>query len=140
MSATPNGSLHGFHHVKLPVSDVPRSRDWYQRVLGLVTEIDFVEDGRLMGVALRTPDGSVRLALRLDPARAAALSGFDPIALAVTDRAELQAWQGRLADLAQPNDGMATGHTGWVLTGLHDPDGLEVRLYTLEEHAAAGVA
>ena len=140
MSDAPHGSLQGFHHVKLPVSDVPRSRDWYQQVLGLATEIEFVEEGRLMGIALRSPDGSVRLALRHDPARAAALSGFDPLALAVADRAQLQAWERRLADLEQPNDGMATGHTGWVVTGLHDPDGVEIRLYTLEEHATSGVA
>jgi catechol 2,3-dioxygenase-like lactoylglutathione lyase family enzyme len=140
MGATLNASLQGFHHVKLPVSDLRRSRDWYEQVLGLVTEFDFVEEGELMGVALRSRDGSVRLALRLDPARAAAVSGFDPIALGVPDQAELQAWLGRLADLAQPNDGIVTGHAGLVVTGLHDPDGIEVRLYTLEEHAAAGVA
>jgi catechol 2,3-dioxygenase-like lactoylglutathione lyase family enzyme len=140
MSTARPGSLQGFHHVKLPVSDLPRSRDWYEQILGLVTEIEFVEEGRLMGVALRSPDGSVRLALRQDPARAAALSGFDAVALAVADRAELQAWERRLTDLAQPHNGMATGHTGWVVTGLADPDGLEVRLYTLEEHAQPGAA
>ena len=42
----------GFHHVKLPVTDVARSRDWFCRVLGFEPEIDFVEDGVLMGVGL----------------------------------------------------------------------------------------
>jgi hypothetical protein len=27
-----------------------------------------------------------------------------------------------------------TGHQGWVLAGLHDPDGIEIRLYTIERH------
>jgi catechol 2,3-dioxygenase-like lactoylglutathione lyase family enzyme len=35
-------ALRGFHHVKLPVSDVARSRDWYQRVLGFEVVIEFV--------------------------------------------------------------------------------------------------
>ena len=45
-----------------------------------------------MGLALRDPGGSVDLAIRRDPARGAALSGFDPIALAVPARADVQAW------------------------------------------------
>lgn len=28
-------AINGFHHVKLPVADLARSRDWYARVLGL---------------------------------------------------------------------------------------------------------
>jgi len=45
-------ALRGFHHVKLPVTDVERTRDWYERVLGFGLEIEFVEDGVLMGVAM----------------------------------------------------------------------------------------
>jgi catechol 2,3-dioxygenase-like lactoylglutathione lyase family enzyme len=73
-------ALAGFHHVKLPVSNVERSRAWYQRVLDLVPHIDFVEDGVLMGVAMSSPDGSLELALRQDSVRAKALAGFDPVA------------------------------------------------------------
>ena len=124
----------GFHHVKVPVTDVARSRDWFCRVLCFEPEIDFVEDGVLMGVALRDRKGTVRLAVRSAPERAAALAGFDPIALAVTSRADLESWARHLNDLNVPHDGIVSGHVGWVITGLHDPDGIEVRLYTLEEH------
>ena len=31
----------GIHHVKLPVSDLARSREWYERVLGLTVEREF---------------------------------------------------------------------------------------------------
>jgi catechol 2,3-dioxygenase-like lactoylglutathione lyase family enzyme len=123
-------ALSGFHHVKLPVTDVVRSRDWYERVLGLQTRLEFVEDGTLMGVALRDANDTVQLAVRHDPARAAALAGFDPIALYVPTRDDLQAWKQRLDDLAEPHGGIVTGHVGWVIIGLHDPDGIEVRLYT----------
>lgn len=127
--------LRGFHHVKLPVADVLRSRDWYCRVLGFEPEIDFIEDGVLMGVALRDEANSAHLAFRLAPERSTALAGFDPIALAVASSAELDTWARHLDDLEEPHGGIVNGHIGWVIVGLKDPDGIEVRLYTLEEHA-----
>src|SRR5690349_21470720 len=122
--------LSGFHHVKLPVADLSRSRDWYTAVLGLRVEIEFVEEGSLRGLALTDASGRLRLALRLDPVRAAALAGFDPVALQVPDRADVEAWRRRLDDLGRPHGGLVTGHKGGaVLIGLHDPDGIEIRLY-----------
>jgi catechol-2,3-dioxygenase len=72
----------------------------------------------------------VRLALRLDPVRAAALAGFDVIALEVPERDDVEAWRARLDESGQPHGGLVTGHRGGsVLVGLHDPDGIEIRLY-----------
>ncbi|MGI5290579.1 VOC family protein [Nonomuraea polychroma] len=122
-------ALSGFHHVKLPVTDVQRSRDWYERVLGLRLFIEFVEDGKLMGVALRDANNTLDVALRQDPVRAAAMAGFDPMALCVPTLRDLKAWQQRLDDLAEPHGGIVTGHVGQVLVGLHDPDGIEIRFY-----------
>jgi catechol 2,3-dioxygenase-like lactoylglutathione lyase family enzyme len=122
--------MNGFHHVKLPVSEVAVSRDWYRRVLGFRVDMEFVEDNVLMGIALIDSTGTVCLALRRDPDRVAAWSGFDPIAIAVTTRDQVQAWRQRLDDLDQPHGGVITGHNGGsVLVGLHDPDGIEIRLY-----------
>jgi catechol 2,3-dioxygenase-like lactoylglutathione lyase family enzyme len=131
------GPLRGFHHVKLPVADVIRSRDWYQRVLGFEVALEFVEDGVLMGLALRDPAATVSLALRADSTRAAALAGFDPIALGVPDGASLWSWKQRLDDLGEPHGGIVTGHSGSVLVGLLDPDGIEIRLYA-DENPPAG--
>ncbi|GAA3341060.1 VOC family protein [Amorphoplanes nipponensis] len=122
--------MSGFHHVKLPVADLARSRKWYATVLGLRVEIEFIEDGALRGLALTDASGRLRLALRLDPVRAAALAGFDPIALEVPARDDVQAWRVRLDELGQPHGGVVAGHRGGaVLVGLHDPDGIEIRLY-----------
>ena len=41
MSAPP---VAGVHHVKIPVSDLERSRAWYTTVLGLRVSKDFVDD------------------------------------------------------------------------------------------------
>ena len=122
--------LSQIHHVKLPVSDLPASRDWYRRILGFEVEIEFAEDGELRGLAMTDRDHTLRLALRLDPTRAAALSGFDPVALAVPTREDVQAWAEYLDTAGQQHGGVVTGHNGGsVLVGLHDPDGIEIRLY-----------
>ncbi|ABW14989.1 Glyoxalase/bleomycin resistance protein/dioxygenase [Parafrankia sp. EAN1pec] len=122
--------LSPIHHVKIPVSDVHASSEWYRRVLGLEVAIEFTEDGELRGVALGAPDGPTQIALRHDPDRAAALSGFDLVALGVPTRDGIHAWTDHLAAIDQKHGGLVTGHHGGtVLVGLHDPDGIEIRLY-----------
>ncbi len=122
--------ISGVHHIKLPVSDVGRSRGWYERVLGMELVMEFVEDGELRGVALRRQGSAVSIALRLDPARAQALSGFDAVALLVPTREQVHDWQAVLDRLGEPHGGVVSGHQGGsVLVGLHDPDGIEIRLY-----------
>ena len=122
--------LSGFHHVKLPVSNVTRSRDWYTGVLGLTTDIEFVEDGVLMGVGLAHEGMPAGIALRHDPERAKAMSGFDALALLVPTREEVHAWKARLDEAGVPHGGIITGHRGGaVLVGLRDPDAIEIRLY-----------
>ena len=58
--------LDGFHHVKIPVTDMQRSLDWYRSRLGFTEGIRFVEDGVLTGVTLEHPNGGPPLALRTD--------------------------------------------------------------------------
>jgi catechol 2,3-dioxygenase-like lactoylglutathione lyase family enzyme len=122
--------LAAIHHVKIPVSDLRASTEWYLRVLGLKVAIEFNEDGELRGVALEASDGTTSIALRHDPERAAALSGFDPVALGVPTRDGVRAWADHFDHIGQPHGGIVTGHHGGaVLVGLHDPDGIEIRLY-----------
>jgi catechol 2,3-dioxygenase-like lactoylglutathione lyase family enzyme len=121
----------GVHHVKIPVHDPAASRDFYCRILGFQEDISFTEDGVLMGVAMIHPETGIRYAVRKEPERAAALRGFDPVALAVPTRADLEAWVAHLDAVGVPHGPIMNGQIGW-LVGLYDPDGIEVRLYTLE--------
>jgi pimeloyl-ACP methyl ester carboxylesterase/catechol 2,3-dioxygenase-like lactoylglutathione lyase family enzyme len=133
-------TIDGIHHLKLPVSDVARSGAWYERVLGFETDLEFMEDGVLRGLALRHASG-VGLALRHDPQRAAAMAGFDAFALAVPTRADVAAWERRLGALDEAHGDVLTGHRGGtVLVGLRDPDGIEIRLYSDETAAERSMA
>jgi catechol 2,3-dioxygenase-like lactoylglutathione lyase family enzyme len=128
------GSAVGFHHVKIPVSDAPRSRDWYCQVLGFAQEIEFVEDGVLAGVALRHPQTGLRLALRADPGRCRAMAGFDLVALAVSTLEDLRAIAAQAAAAGVEHGPIIQGHIGWACD-IPDPDGILVRLYTYERPA-----
>ncbi len=132
MSEAPR--LAGVHHLKLPVSDLERSRAWYESRLGYTPMIEFVEQGRLMGLGLRHPDGGPDLGLRLDPERAKAAAGFDYFAIGVPDRAAIEALAARLTGLGEEHAGVHPASAGWILPMLHDPDGHEVRFYTVEHH------
>jgi catechol 2,3-dioxygenase-like lactoylglutathione lyase family enzyme len=47
-----NVKFTGIHHLKLPVSDLARSREWYEPVLGYTVEREFPDDdGVVRGVA-----------------------------------------------------------------------------------------
>ena len=131
-------ALAGVHHLKLPVSDLERSRSWYESRLGYELDREFVEGGTLMGVGLRHPNGGPGLALRLDPDRAAAAAGFDYFAIGVPDKDALDDLAARLTALGEHHAGVHVASTGWILPLLHDPDGHEVRFYTIAQHTEWG--
>jgi catechol 2,3-dioxygenase-like lactoylglutathione lyase family enzyme len=127
-------ALAGVHHLKLPVADLARSREWYHSRLGYELKAEFVEQGQLMGLALAHPNGGPRLALRLDPGRARAAAGFDYFAIGVPDKEAIDQLAARLTALGEQHAGVHWASTGWILPMLHDPDGHEVRFYTDQHH------
>jgi catechol 2,3-dioxygenase-like lactoylglutathione lyase family enzyme len=127
-------ALAGVHHVKLPVTNLARSREWYQSRLGYQVHIEFVEQGSLMGYGLAHPNGGPRLGLRLDPERARAAAGFDYFAIGVPSKEAIDQLAARLTALGEQHAGVHWASIGWILPELHDPDGHEVRFYTLQHH------
>jgi catechol 2,3-dioxygenase-like lactoylglutathione lyase family enzyme len=122
--------LDGIHHVKIPVTDLARSRDWYGSRLGYRVEVEFEEGGRLMDLGLGHPNSGPRL----DPERSAGFAGFDFFAIGVPSRAAIEDLAQHLTALGEQHAGVRWATVGWVLPQLHDPDGHEVRFYTTEQH------
>lgn len=126
-------SVAGLHHVLLTVSDLQRSGEFYERVLGLrkVREIPddgvagakilfALPDGRLFGVVQHAGgDGS-----RFDERR----TGLDHVAFGVPAE-ELPAWQQRLAEAGVPHSDPAPSALSEPLIVLRDPDGIQLQVY-----------
>src|SRR4029077_11551989 len=127
-------ALAGIHHVKLPVTDLARSREWYQSRLGYQLQMEFVEQGRLMGYGLAHPNGGPQLGLRPSAERSRVAAGFDYFAIGVPDREAIDQLAARLTTLGERHAGVHWATIGWILPGLHDPDGHEVRLYPIAHH------
>lgn len=134
MGLTDAPVLAGVHHLKLPVTDLTRSREWYRSRLGYQVQAEFVEQGQLMGLALQHPRGGPLLALRLDPDRARAAAGFDYFSIGVPDKDAMNQLATRLTALGEEHAGVHWASIGWILPYLHDPDGHEIRFYTHEHH------
>ena len=134
MGTTDAPALAGVHHLKLPVTDLERSREWYHTRLGYQVQLEFVEQGRLMGYSLSHPNGGPALALRLDPERARAAAGFDYFCIGVPDKATIDQLAARLTGFGERHAGVHWATIGWILPDLHDPDGHEVRFYTIQHH------
>lgn len=130
--------LDGIHHIKIPVTDLDLSRVWFESRLGYQLEIEFVEQGTLMGIGLVHPAGGPNIALRLDPERSAGLGDFDFFSIGVPDKASIELLAERLTELGEAHAGVHFAGIGWILPSLHDPDGHEVRFYTTEHHTQTG--
>lgn len=126
--------VRGIRGVKIPVSDLGRSIDWYGEVFGFRVEWEFEDaDGVVRGVAGQVSDGAAGLSLRLNPEKAAAIAGFDPVNWAVATREDLQGWIRHLDELEIPHSPEIEASIGWLLV-FNDPDGLEIHVYTDESH------
>lgn len=123
--------LAGIHHVKLPVTDLARSQEWYERVLGFVAEYEFPDDrGVVRGVAGQLPGlGESGFALRENPAVARGISGFDPVCFAIADQTAAQAWAARFDELGIEHSPIIETPVGWIVS-VNDPDGTELRFYS----------
>ena len=137
MTSTEQLAIEGIHHIKLPVSDLIRSLAFYRKLLGLkpIPELDHrhASDGSLYAHICEVPGLGTKLELRLNPEQAEKQRRFDPITIAVADRAMLRRWTARLDELGIEHSGEIVAIRAWLVT-FDDPDQHRLRFYTLESH------
>ena len=124
--------LRGLHHVRIPVTDVTASTDWYCEVLGLQVVLIEEEETQIIGTVLSLDEGAPRLGLHHDPTRAAALAGFCVVALAVDSPQTLSEWDTSLTQRKIVHSPIVAGALGWHIN-VSDPDGLILQLHTPEQ-------
>jgi catechol 2,3-dioxygenase-like lactoylglutathione lyase family enzyme len=130
------GEILGLHHVKIPVTDLGRSRAWYERVLGLEPASEFRDDddGIVRGVVYRSK-GDLIISLRENPAAAHGMIGFDPFAIMLRGRPDIEHWASRLDQLGVQHSDIIDAPVGYIMS-FDDPDGVQLRFYTLNEQGA----
>jgi catechol 2,3-dioxygenase-like lactoylglutathione lyase family enzyme len=122
------GTLSGFYHACLPVSDVERAADWFADVFGFERRVTFEDEGSVASILLEHPSGPAIL-LRADLGRAAALANSPALAFAVENRAQLQTWANHFSRLGVAHTEVAMAHLGWGIR-LWGPDLIELRITT----------
>ena len=133
MSSSEPGEILGLHHVKLAVTDLQRSRAWYERVFRLEPMLEWPDaEGVVRGVRYRAK-GAFALALRENETVALATPGFDPFAILVRGQEDVEAWARRLDDLGIAHTPVRPGAEGYLLS-FEDPDGLQLKIYSEDSH------
>ena len=124
----------GLHHLRVPVSDVMCSRDWYSTVFDFEPRLTLEEEDRVVGVVLIHESG-LTLGLHHAPELARSLEGFCLIALSVGDSDDLDHWCTHLDTPGPSTLRPAEGHVGWYIE-VSDPDGLIIQLHTIGQPTA----
>jgi catechol 2,3-dioxygenase-like lactoylglutathione lyase family enzyme len=127
-SAAGFSPLVGLHHVRIPVSDVDRSSDWYTWVFGFEARLLLEEEDRLVGIVVCHPSG-LTLGLHRAPDLARALRGFCPLAFSIGTADELTQWCSHLDSLGVKHSAPTEGHLGWYVE-VPDPDDVIIGLNT----------
>jgi catechol 2,3-dioxygenase-like lactoylglutathione lyase family enzyme len=128
--ATGIAGLDRIAQVKLPVTDLARSVDWYRRLLGLRLWVEIVEDGVLRGAGLIDPQQRFNIALRDRSVCASQpdLDGFDVVAFLPSSRTVLEDLAERCDRLGVTRSEIQDGPEGSRLD-VPDPDGTVLRFY-----------
>lgn len=126
-------TISGLHHAMLTVTDLDRSTDFYERVLGLERFRAIPDDGVVGAkVIFALPDGNffgiVEHALgdrsRFDEMR----TGLDHISFTVA-AAELEDWQRRLREEGIRQSEPAPAASGELVIVLRDPDNIQIQIF-----------
>jgi catechol 2,3-dioxygenase-like lactoylglutathione lyase family enzyme len=131
-------TMTGVHHVRLPVSDLPRSRAFWQDVFGYVWDFDFPGTDGPGAVALRHPDGGPNVVLWVDAERARASRGFVWFGIGLPTASAVEALRDRLDAQQIAHGGVQGAFVDVKLPFVEDPDGHLISFYVKPSpHAVA---
>jgi catechol-2,3-dioxygenase len=118
-------------HVALTVTDLGRSKPWYQQLFGSDPVLDedtgpfhhvvWLMGGTLVGIHQHTKLESDEPFSELRP-------GLDHLAFMCANRGELEAWEQRLNELGIANGGIVEAHYGSGLS-FRDPDNIALEFF-----------
>jgi catechol 2,3-dioxygenase-like lactoylglutathione lyase family enzyme len=123
--------VSSINHIAITVTDLERSRPWYQEVFGLTTLIeDSHPDGTGRFVLLGTPTLSVLVGLHEHPANegerfSETRTGLDHVGFTVPSHAELEAWEARLTELGVDHSPVNDQEVYSVVV-FRDPDNVQL--------------
>jgi glyoxylase I family protein len=123
----------GYHHLSLSVTDLGKSTDWYQQVLGLEVAAEIEGEG-FRRTRLRAPNSGVTLTLtRHDEQSGDSFSehrtGMDHVALAVGGVAEVEGLKDRFAELGVQHSEVKASSGGTAMITLRDPDNIQIEVF-----------
>lgn len=118
-------------HVAVTVSDLSRSREWYERLFGAPAVLDedtgpfhhvvWASGGTLLGIHQHSEPSSAE---PFDERR----PGLDHVAFGCRDRGELQQWEQRLDELGIAHGGIVDAPYGSGLS-FRDPDNIALEFF-----------
>lgn len=125
--------LVGISHVSLTVTDVPRSSEWYQNVLGFEVVVQ-IQQNELFRVILAGHGFSLALTSHGDQAQPGEFSerrnGLDHLSFGVADSTALNAWASYLESLGIAHSDETQGASGRLIA-FRDPDNIALEFYTV---------
>jgi catechol 2,3-dioxygenase-like lactoylglutathione lyase family enzyme len=123
--------MSSINHLAITVTDLEKSRAWYEEVLGLTTLMeDTHPDGIGRFVLLGTPTLAVLVGLHEHPANfgerfSETRTGLDHVGFTVPSHAELEAWEGRLTELGVAHSPVNDQEVYSVVV-FRDPDNIQL--------------
>ena len=126
--------IQGLNHLSLTVTDLARSRDWYERVLGFRV-VNTVNVGGYETVVMVDPASGTVIALNRHPSNSGdpfseTRTGLDHLSFAVGDHSELDAWRDHLDRAGVAHSPVAEDPFGIVLV-FRDPDNIQLELFSM---------
>jgi catechol 2,3-dioxygenase-like lactoylglutathione lyase family enzyme len=119
------------HHVTLSVTDVRRSADWYQSLLGPADEVER-QGPTWERIRMRWPSGLVIGVTRHDATGAAVFDftrpGLDHLGLSCESEDEVRSWWTRVEELGMDHGPLEEVSYGWAVTA-RDPDGIAIEFF-----------